>query len=136
MRNRNSYIGPDEWPEFETPKMLRARRRWPKVHPNDEETWGRILYGFSPNTTAAQRHNFECGVRHALASTFPLRERVRLKPNRREGFPEEFGEYVGPSGNAMHIVCVDKKYRVSRQDDCLREVEANQIERVVRKENL
>jgi hypothetical protein len=86
-------------------------------------------------------------VKHVMNAFFdgPLREvfqetkllkyitdigtRVRLKPNKKEGWPEQFGIYNGPSGNGVHMVTLESEYRNGKRDpDGLREVMANQIE--------
>lgn len=55
-------------------------------------------------------------------------QKVTLKANAKEGWPEERAKYLGTSGRGMHCVCVDRKYRRSITDDGLREVATNQIE--------
>lgn len=56
--------------------------------------------------------------------------RVRLKPNVKEGWKEEFGSYEGASGDGCCIVTVDEKYRDGKLDDGVREVTYDQIEKV------
>lgn len=56
--------------------------------------------------------------------------RVRLKPNPREAWPEEFGRYEGSSGNGCCVVKVDERFRCGPGDDGLREVTFTQVEKV------
>lgn len=51
---------------------------------------------------------------------------VRLKPNAKEGFPEEFGSFLGKDGSA-YMVQVFPAYREGRRDDGLRDVTLSQI---------
>jgi hypothetical protein len=57
-------------------------------------------------------------------------QKVRLKPNKSEGFPEEFGkiESVDDVGHGAIVIVVDKKYRDGAEDDGIREVTPDQIE--------
>ena len=57
-------------------------------------------------------------------------QKVRLKPNKSEGWPEEFGviESIDDIDNDVIMVRVDKKYRDDASDDGLREVGEKQIE--------
>lgn len=57
-------------------------------------------------------------------------QRVRLRANFTEGWPEEFGEVVAvEDGNDMYVVRVDQKYW-DPGDDGLREVSSDQMEAV------
>lgn len=54
-------------------------------------------------------------------------QKVTLKANKREGWPEQRAKYMGTSGKECHMVTLDKKYRNSKTDDGLREVSTAQI---------
>jgi hypothetical protein len=54
-------------------------------------------------------------------------QKVRLKPNKSEGFTEEFG-IIDSIDKSVVTVTVDKKYRDGPEDDGLREVTLDQIE--------
>lgn len=68
-----------------------------------------------------------------MSLKFSEGQRVRLKPNHEEGWPEEFGEVCGGEeldwGNS-YIVQVDEYYRNvdGDGDDGLREVTEDQME--------
>ena len=57
-------------------------------------------------------------------------QRVRLKPNTDEGWPEEFGVILGEEENGTYMVEVDRRYRTGKFDDGLREVLSEDIEAV------
>lgn len=48
-------------------------------------------------------------------------QRVILKADPDEGWPEQRGVVDGPSGKTTYIITVDKKYREDKYDDGLRE---------------
>lgn len=54
-------------------------------------------------------------------------QRVILKANEEEGWPEERGVIDGPSGRKMWVVTVDKKFR-EPGDDGLREIHEDGLE--------
>lgn len=43
------------------------------------------------------------------------------------GMPEQRAEYRGPDGPGMHIVCLEKEYRMDGMDDGLRKLETADI---------
>ena len=62
--------------------------------------------------------------------SFMRGQKVKLKADAEEGWPEEFGTVDGKSGKTTYIVTVDKKYRQGGADDGLREVSLDQLEPV------
>jgi hypothetical protein len=63
---------------------------------------------------------------------FKKGQRVRLKADPVEGFPEEVGTVDGPDGNGTYVVTVDSQYRIGKFDDGLREVTPDQMVAVIR----
>jgi hypothetical protein len=60
--------------------------------------------------------------------TYTYGQRVRVKPNKREGWPELFGRYVDTYTNGMCCIVVDRKYRHDHSDDGTREVALSSID--------
>lgn len=58
----------------------------------------------------------------------PEGARIRLKADIEEGWQEETGYYIGPSGNGVSVVELDDRYLRGFNDDGLREVEDFTIE--------
>jgi hypothetical protein len=59
--------------------------------------------------------------------------RVKLKANKKEGWPEQYGTHDGPlpKGDPKRtttVVVLDQKYREGKSDDGLREVTLDQVE--------
>jgi hypothetical protein len=54
--------------------------------------------------------------------------KVKLIENIEEGWEEEFGELLGPSGPGTYIVRLNKEFIHDEDDDGLREVTSDQIE--------
>jgi hypothetical protein len=71
---------------------------------------------------------------------YKVGDRVRLKPNKEEGWDEEFGtvidigdiipkEYTGKGRSEMIVIKLDDKYLSGKTDDGIREVNIDDVER-------
>jgi hypothetical protein len=58
---------------------------------------------------------------------FIIGQRVILKANRKEGWPEERGIFEGTSGRTTAVVQIDDEFIQGPDDDGLREVSIDQL---------
>jgi hypothetical protein len=114
------------------PASKRRLTAGPKVGDPGEKKEKRPKHGpdSKEHEDAKNKKIKEMKQKFITSHVFKEGQKVRLKPNKSEGFKEEFGkiESVDDVSHGVITVTVDKKYRDGPEDDGLREVTPDQIE--------
>jgi len=112
-------------------EFLKEARKWDKLSIEDQKAYLKRHPKSKRRITAKPKSGKKKTTKAIVEG-----QRVRLKPNKREGWPEEFGKVETiEKGDELVMVRVDKKYRDSKfdhalgkYDDGLREVTIDQLE--------